>query len=307
MEHAVDIEDSPNRSFDRTKDVSKIIGCNTRNVPYRWSIFETHLREVPAGSHVLDFGAGALRETWEMARRGYQVTAVDLDAKQIADYCKDYDWRSGIEHDPQFDIRRGLAGHVPPNGGYKLALAFDVFEHLSDPASLLNDMYACLSPGGLVFCTVPNCLTLSEVGFRVGWKINVATKSRFSRSGRLPREGEPHIQFKTPGQWRRLFTTLTPFEIADHDLQIGCFANTWFWTVRFSGLLFGVLSRKLLRTKKPKVSNHHVLCHPRLMSCLHGLDTLTRPAMRAFCAWNLFVLRKPNSAANLSFPRLKDA
>jgi len=294
----MDAGDSPKRSFDRTKDVSKVIGCNTRNHPYRWSIFEEHLREVPPGSHVLDFGAGSLRETWEMARRGYRVTAVDLDAKQVADYYKDYDWHTGIEHEPRVDIRRVMAGHVAPEGGYKLALAFDVIEHLNDPASLLNDMYACLSPGGLVFCTVPNCLTLSEVGFRIGWKINVATNSRFSRTGRLPREGEPHIQFKTPGQWRRFFTTATPFEIAAHDLAIGCFANSWFWAVNLTGVLFDALSRKLLR-RKPVASNqpikHRILCAPGFMKVLHRCDTLTRPAMRRLCAWNLFVLRKPLS------------
>lgn len=293
----MNFDDSPNRSFDRTNNVSKIIGCNTRNVPYRWSIFESRLRDVPPGSHVLDYGAGSLRETWEMARRGFRVKAIDLDAKQVEDYRKDYDWHTGIEHQPQFDIRRGLAGHVPPEGGYRLALLFDVIEHLPDPKSLLNEMYACLAPGGLVLCTVPNCLTVSEIGFRAGWKINVATRSKFSRSGHLPREGEPHLQFKTPWQWRRFFTTQTHFEVAAHDLAIGCFANSWFWGVKFSGILLGVLSSKLIGAKKRAPTDHPFLCAPRFMKVLHGLDNVARPVTRTLCAWNLFVLRRPNSAA----------
>ena len=31
------------RVFDRVEDVSKLMGCNTRNVEYRWSIFRKYL------------------------------------------------------------------------------------------------------------------------------------------------------------------------------------------------------------------------------------------------------------------------
>ena len=67
------------RTFDRSRDVPKLVGCNTRNVPYRWAIYERHLGSVPLDSNVLDFGAGSLRETFDLAERGYRVTAVDLD------------------------------------------------------------------------------------------------------------------------------------------------------------------------------------------------------------------------------------
>src|SRR5882672_2948042 len=32
--------------FDRRKDVSKLFGCNTRNVQYRWSLFDQQLAEI---------------------------------------------------------------------------------------------------------------------------------------------------------------------------------------------------------------------------------------------------------------------
>ena len=36
------------RTFDRTRDVANLAGCNTRNVvKYRWSIFGKHLRRIP--------------------------------------------------------------------------------------------------------------------------------------------------------------------------------------------------------------------------------------------------------------------
>ena len=46
------------RTFDRTDDVSKLEGCNTRNVEYRWDLFSLELEMIPGGSETLDFGAG---------------------------------------------------------------------------------------------------------------------------------------------------------------------------------------------------------------------------------------------------------
>lgn len=60
-------------TFDRTSDVSKLEGCNTRGIEYRWSIFERELATVPAGACALDFGAGSLRESFDLALRGFDV------------------------------------------------------------------------------------------------------------------------------------------------------------------------------------------------------------------------------------------
>ena len=45
-------------TFDRTDDVSKLEGCNTRGVEYRWDIFTKRLDTIPSGSHAIDFGLG---------------------------------------------------------------------------------------------------------------------------------------------------------------------------------------------------------------------------------------------------------
>ena len=50
--------------FDRLLDASKLYGCNTRNVPFRWAIFLSALEFVKASRpndelpRALDFGAG---------------------------------------------------------------------------------------------------------------------------------------------------------------------------------------------------------------------------------------------------------
>ena len=67
------------RTFDRTDDVSKIMGCNTRGVEYRWSTLSNVLATIPVGSNALDFGAGSLRESFDLAVRGFNVTSIDIE------------------------------------------------------------------------------------------------------------------------------------------------------------------------------------------------------------------------------------
>src|SRR5712671_4365832 len=158
------------RTFDRTKDVPKIIGCNERNVEYRWGIFEKFLAQIPYGAKVLDFGAGSLRETYELACRGYEVTAIDLNKEILLSYQADYDWRQ-VPHKPEI-----IAGDLGVIGNQTFALitAFDVFEHLENPKELLAAMHGLLQDGGFLFCSVPNRRSLFEIMFRINWKIGLA-------------------------------------------------------------------------------------------------------------------------------------
>src|SRR5712664_3251996 len=54
------------RTFDRSQDVSKLEGCNTRSIEYRWDLFTKELQSIPRGGEVLDFGAGSLRDSFEL-------------------------------------------------------------------------------------------------------------------------------------------------------------------------------------------------------------------------------------------------
>lgn len=114
------------RTFDRTKDIPKLLGCNTRNMSYRWDVYERHLAAIEKGAEVLDFGAGSLRETYDLAIRGYRVTAADLDVTLMEVYARDFDW-SQVQYE-QF------TSSVSTSGNFRLVTAFDVIEHLQDPA-----------------------------------------------------------------------------------------------------------------------------------------------------------------------------
>lgn len=267
----------PRRTFDRSTDVPKIVGCNTRNIEYRWKLFERHLARLPRGAAVLDFGAGSLRESYEMYSRGFAVTAIDLDANALTSYVSDYDWTRGpgtIEIlTDDFHALRGRK--------FSLILAFDVFEHLDRPADLIDQMRDMLAPGGVIFCTVPNRRTLFEIVLRVHWKIGLAR-------GRVFTPGEPHIQFKSPREWRQFFSRCG-LEIVEHDMAIGFLVNTWAAIVTYPTMIV----RRLFHM--PAVSERDLLwpfgAKP-VMRALGWLDQRTVNVMRGCWGWNLFVLAK---------------
>ena len=43
-------------------------------------------------SRVLDFGAGSLRETFELSLKGFDVVSLDLSEATMRAYYADYDW-----------------------------------------------------------------------------------------------------------------------------------------------------------------------------------------------------------------------
>src|SRR5262249_47029649 len=89
--------------FDRRRDISKLFGCNTRNVRYRWSLFARRLGDLRLRfpePKAIDFGAGSLRDSYELARLGFRVVSVDLDANLLQRYSEFYDWER-VQTPPQ--------------------------------------------------------------------------------------------------------------------------------------------------------------------------------------------------------------
>ena len=100
------------KTFDRVDDVSKIEGCNTRGIEYRWSTFSRVIATFPVGSSALDFGAGSLRESFDLAVRGFNVTSIDIDSELMSAYKTNYNWpANGTSHRiiGAGDLTEGLA------------------------------------------------------------------------------------------------------------------------------------------------------------------------------------------------------
>jgi 2-polyprenyl-3-methyl-5-hydroxy-6-metoxy-1,4-benzoquinol methylase len=271
-------------TFDRTADVSKLEGCNTRGVEYRWSIFERELATVPKGANVLDFGAGSLRESFDLTMRGFNVTSLDIDAEVLASYSSKYDWPNVTKHrliassDNLFDGLREIEGET-----FDLITAFDVLEHLDDPVTALAMLCRHLKPTGRLFITVPNGRTLFELAFRIDLMIARATK-------RYLRPGEPHLQCNSPAKWRRIIESAN-LRVVAHEMAIGFFVNTLNALVQLPTLIAGRILRKV-GVPNDAASFCDRLFSGSRMAPLDRIDQATAPIFRGLYGWNLFVVKR---------------
>ena len=271
------------RTFDRTADVPKLVGYNSRGVEFRWGLFERAIGDIPRGARVLDFGAGSLRESHEFVSRGYSVTSIDLDEATLRAYLADYSWPGGPP-----EILSGPDAIDRAQGPFALILLFDVIEHLPDPERLLAKLAALLGPGGKIFCSVPNRYSLWEIAARINWRTALAV-------GRPIRPGEPHIQFKSGREWRRFFED-AGFRVTDHEMAIGFFVNSASAIVDVPLRLAGRIARGLARGRTFPQTLTDTAAGRKIMRGLHGLDQRT-PALRPLYGSNLFVLERAATSA----------
>ena len=206
--------------FDRRKDVSKLFGCNTRNVQYRWQLFARRLSEIKSEfnePHALDFGAGSLRDSYELAKLGFRVVSVDLDETVLKSYHDSYSWE-GLPSSPQL-FTDSLEDLLPQTGAnfFHLAIAFDVVEHLEDPAACIKKIHSLLHEQGLLFTIVPNRRSIFERYFKY-------TIRKQRERGVSSTPGVPHLQFRTPAEWEEFFER-NGFKIVEHDMTVGFFVN----------------------------------------------------------------------------------
>ncbi len=116
-------------------------------------------RYVPAGSSVLDVGAGAGAFSERLADSGYKVTALDIDSDK---------WIP--KHIPfvRLDVDRGISGSI--SGQFDAVCCLEVIEHVENPWNLMREISAVLRPGGRVILSTPNITSfLSRLDFlRIG-------------------------------------------------------------------------------------------------------------------------------------------
>jgi 2-polyprenyl-3-methyl-5-hydroxy-6-metoxy-1,4-benzoquinol methylase len=269
------------RTFDRVNDISKIEGCNTRGVKYRWSTFSKVIATMPAGQNALDFGAGSLRESFDLAVRGFNVTSIDIDGELMSSYKKGYDWpANGSSHRiiAASDLTDGLSQISDQK--FALVTCFDVLEHLEDPAAVLRQIEPYLTDEGRIFVTVPNGRTLFELAFRFDLLLARATK-------RYMRPGEPHLQRNSPKKWRAIIVS-AGYEILQHDMEIGFFANTVAALVQLPLTLGGRILRKL-GVHVDALTLSERICSGARMAAIDRLDQKTKSIFRGLYGWNLFV------------------
>ena len=104
---------------------------------------------------VLDVSCGIGTQSLGLARLGFQVTASDLSPEAIARAQKEAEARNLSLHFSVCDMREAFRHH---GGGFDMVISCDnsIPHLLSDEAILraLQEMYACLSPGGGCLLTI---------------------------------------------------------------------------------------------------------------------------------------------------------
>ena len=279
-------ESLPDRDvpFNRTNDISKLYGCNTRNVPYRWDIFNHVLERMRPveGRPALDFGAGSLRDTWELARAGFNVLAIDQDETQLRRSEQLYNW-AGVGHRPELTSQSLDA--LTPNRRFDLITAFDVLEHLVQLEYILPQLCDRLNPEGYMFVTVPNGRSFRELVLRIQYRL-------LKLLGEIERRpGVYHVNFLTPEAWGAFFVD-HGFSIHSHEMVIGSFANDWNFLHEFPLGISGLAQFPCFRPL------HRLFSARWLMRRLDLLDqNLSRVTTKRLWAWNLFVLTRSKAAA----------
>jgi 2-polyprenyl-3-methyl-5-hydroxy-6-metoxy-1,4-benzoquinol methylase len=274
--------------FDRRRDISKLFGCNTRNVQYRWDLFAAKLEQIRAKSETpqaLDFGAGSLRDSYELARLDFCVTSVDLDPGVMERYYRSYDWTK-VRCPPRlFTEPLEKLNH----SGFHLAIAFDVIEHLEDPLRYCRSIHSLLNESGLLFAIVPNRRSVFERYFKYSIR-------KLQAKGIPYAPGVPHLQFKLPSEWDDLFEQ-TGFKVIEHDMAIGFFVNDC-WAgllgVPLRVFVTPVLGRvaEIMRLNFDQFRFEERFSPPWLMKRVDLLDQSCKKWLAARFGWNLIVAAK---------------
>ncbi len=106
-----------------------------------------HLCRAGLGQNVLEIGSGSGWFAIEMARRGFDTTAIDLSEKNL-DRIR--------EMEPSVTTKVGDAYNLPfEEERFDWIVCNEVLEHLEHPANALAEWRRFLKPGGSVLVTTP--------------------------------------------------------------------------------------------------------------------------------------------------------
>jgi len=137
--------------------------CFTKNTLIEVDFLLDELK-LPSGSSILDVGCGTGRHAVELARRGYQVTGVDISFGMLAEAEKAAR-QAGI----RIEWIHADATEYTSNRQFDAAIclcegAFGLLGKDDDPMkhdlSILNNIYSVLKPGAKLILTVINALAM---------------------------------------------------------------------------------------------------------------------------------------------------
>ena len=106
-----------------------------------------------AGKQVLDVGCGGGILSEAMARRGAQVTGIDMGEAPLS-VARLHQYESGVEVDYRRITAEQLAAERPAS--FDVVTCLEMLEHVPDPASVIEACSRLVKPGGQVFFSTIN-------------------------------------------------------------------------------------------------------------------------------------------------------
>ena len=127
--------------------------CGARNLATRETWLEKALSQIPAGSRILDAGAGELQ---------YQRFCKHLDytSQDFARYDGKGD-KTGLHpgswDQSKLDIVSDIVRIPRSEGSFDAVMCIEVLEHVPNPVDALRELTRLLRPGGTLIVTAPLC------------------------------------------------------------------------------------------------------------------------------------------------------
>jgi SAM-dependent methyltransferase len=101
-------------------------------------------------NRLLNIGCGKTIFLRDVENAGYKVVAVDFNEKAVQ-FTKD---KLGIENAIAADIMKFSENYIGEK--FDIIVAFEVFEHLSNPRDVIVALIKMLNPGGYMVISIPN-------------------------------------------------------------------------------------------------------------------------------------------------------
>jgi 2-polyprenyl-3-methyl-5-hydroxy-6-metoxy-1,4-benzoquinol methylase len=153
------------------------------------------LLEANSCEYVLDVGAGNLRDSIPLLRRGVRVHAMDLSARMLQEGLRSV----GAEGSPL--CVQGSAMSLPfPDESFDRILCSEVIEHIPGFEAVFPEFHRCLRPGGVLVITTPNWNSLYGLNRKL---VEIGQELL----GHETWQGHPYDEWKRPGQLEQILST----------------------------------------------------------------------------------------------------
>jgi len=232
-----------------------------------FDLIKSELR-APAGATFLDAGCGSCAHTVRLARRGYQVRAVDFSESAL-EMARAHLKQTGL--DERITLQReDLTRLSFPDASFDYVLCWGVLMHVPDVARAVAELARVLRPGGALVVSEGNMHSLEAVSLRTlkrllgrehadvketpagveYWKERGAGAlvTRQANVGWLIKEFESHglkLSKRVAGQFSEGYAMVSAPAL---KRLVHGFNNFWFGSVRAPGLAYG----NILFLRKPE-------------------------------------------------------